>query len=197
MTRFGLALIRFVSRLPWPIGAAVSAAGIAVVLAGFLALPRQNLLLFCGIAAALLGSVSAVIAFVEPKPQARSSRTLTGPESLRELGLEDFQSVVSGAYGRLGYDIFDNPEGGGLRGVDIRLHKGGKLTLVQTKHWREDITPAMVKELCGAVAADQAAQGIMVTTAGISPEARASAQGGPIELLDGPAVWKLVGGGAG
>ena len=192
MTRSGLAFIRLVSRLPWPVGVAVSAAGAGVFLAGFLAVPRHAFMQFAGLAALLLGSVAAVIAAVEPKPRDPSAPTLTGPESLRELGLEDFQSTVAGAYGRRGYDIIDDPEHGGARGVDIRLYKGGKLTLVQTKHWREEITREMAQELCAGMAAEKAAAGVLVTTAGISAEARQLTCGKPIELMAGPELWKFV-----
>jgi restriction system protein len=192
MARPGLVFIRFVSRLPWPVGAAVSAGGFVVFFAVFLTARQDGFLLFCGISAALLGSLSAVISYLEPKTQDRSAQALAGPESLRQLGLEDFQSVMSGAYGRRGYDVIDDPEHGGARGVDVRLYKDGKLILVQTKHWREDITPGMARELCEGMAAEKAARGVLVTTSGISAEARSYVAGKPIELMDGPELWRFV-----
>jgi hypothetical protein len=181
-------LIKVISQLPWPVGASLAAAGLAV----FLASPKDGALQFGGLAATLLCGIAAVIAYLEPKRQDQPANTLTGPESLRELALEDVQSVVAGAYGRLGYDIIDDPEYGGARGVDVRLYKDGRLALVQTKYWRDEITQAMVSALCDVVAAEKAAQGIIVTTGKVAPEVRRFAQGQPLTLLDGAAFWELV-----
>jgi restriction system protein len=166
----------------------MAAAGIAV----FLTSPNYGFLQFCGLSAALLGGIAAVIAYVEPKRRDQPGQTLTGPESLRELSLDDIESLLAGAYGRLGYDIIDDPEYGGARGVDVRLYKDGRLALVQTKYWRDEITQAMVSALCDVVAAEKAAQGIIVTTGKVAPEARRFAQGKPLTLIDGPALWELV-----
>jgi restriction system protein len=124
--------------------------------------------------------------------QGRVSGPQAGPQSLRDFPLEQFQSLLAGAYGRLGYDNVDDPKGGGTGGVDIRLYKDGRLTLVQAKYWRDDITEPMVSALFDVMAAEKAAAGIVVTTAGFTPEARRFAQGKPIALIDGPALRELM-----
>jgi restriction system protein len=188
MGRLRASLIKALARLPWPVWAALSAGGWVV----FIVAHKDGLIQFLGLSVGLLCFIAMAAAFIGPQRSDRGIGPLTGPQDLRGLSLDDFESLLAGAYGRLGYDIIDDPEGGGAEGVDVRIYKDGRLTLVQTKHWRDEVDEAMVSGLCGAVAVEKAAQGVVVTTSGFTPQARRFAQGKPLALIDGPALWELV-----
>jgi restriction system protein len=69
----------------------------------------------------------------------------------------------------------------------------GKTTLVQRKQWKTwKVGVTIVRELYGVMAAENAARGIVVTCGRFTREARAFAEGKPLELVDGPALWRLV-----
>jgi restriction system protein len=181
-------IAQLVRRLSWQVCSALAALGFGLAVFNRLESPLHifglALGVLCAVAAAALLFSQAILGRLRGVP--------TESQNLRDVPLGQFQSLLAGAYGRLGYDNVDDPKGGGSGGVDIRLYKDGRLTLVQAKYWRDDITETMVSELCGVMAAEKAAAGIIVTTAAFTPEARRSAQGKPLTLVDGPALQELL-----
>ena len=181
-------IAEFAKRLSWLVCVFLAAIGFGLAVFNHLGSPLHIL----GLSLGVLCAVVAAAALFSQAIHGRVSGPQAGPQSLRDFPLDQFQSLLAGAYGRLGYDNVDDPQGGGAGGVDIRLYKDGRLTLVQAKYWRDDISEPMVSALFDVMAAEKAAAGIVVTTAAVSPEARRFAQGKPITLIDGPALQELV-----
>jgi len=188
MARRASLVAEFARRLSWRVCTTLAAIGFGLALFNHLGSPLHIL----GLSLGVLCAVAAAASLFSQAIHGRVSGPQAGPQSLRDFPLGQFQSLLAGAYGRLGYDNVVDPKGGGADGLDIRLYKDGRLTLVQAKYWRDDITEPMVSALVDAMAAEKAAAGIVVTTAGFSPEARRFAQGKPITLIDGPALLELV-----
>ena len=57
--------------------------------------------------------------------------------------------------------------------------------IVQVKRYAATVPPTVVRDLFGTVHATGATKGVLVTTSGFGPEARAFAQDKPLELIDG------------
>ena len=106
---------------------------------------------------------------------------------------QDFERLIGEAFRRRGYAVAETGGGGADGGVDLLLTKGGEKTLVQCKHWRaQQVGVAVVRELYGVMAARGATGGFVVTSGGYSNDARAFAQGRNVELIDGPALARML-----
>ena len=116
-----------------------------------------------------------------------------GIDSLRSLSWQQFEQLVGEAYRRRGYDIEERGGGGADGGVDLVLRGQGETVLVQCKRWKtQQVGVDKVRELFGVVTAERADRGILVTSGHFTRPAIAFATGKAIELVDGPALAKLV-----
>src|ERR1043166_3390102 len=89
--------------------------------------------------APLVGFVLIAIAIISALRSLANRRMLdrqTGLDSLRELPWKRFEDLLGEAYRRQGYRVTETLGGGADGGVDLVLHRGGKITLVQCKRWR-------------------------------------------------------------
>src|SRR5438270_12256939 len=105
----------------------------------------------------------------------------------------DLEAVVGEAYRREGYSVL--PRGGPQPdgGVDLELRRGDERLIVQCKHWLNRKVPVQkVREMLGVVVAEGATGGVFVATTGFTVEARRSAVGQPLTLIDGPAFSRLA-----
>ena len=100
-------------------------------------------------------------------------------ELLRRMGL---RAQRTGRSGDGGVDC---------EAYDDRPVVGGKV-IVQVKRYGNTVPPAVVRDLFGTVHATGATKGVLVTTSGFGPEARAFAAGKPLELIDGLALNALL-----
>src|SRR5690606_38671209 len=81
----------------------------------------------------------------------------------------------------------------GDHGVDVELRtKNGEYWVVQCKRYRGSVGESVVRELYGTMVAENADRAVLVTTAKITPPARAWARGKPIDLIDGAALLFLI-----
>lgn len=113
--------------------------------------------------------------------------------SLRAMSWRELEQLVAEAYERLGYQVEQSAQPGADGGVDLRLRRGGQLTLVQCKHWRtQRVGAPVVREQFGLLAHHRAAAVVIVTTGDFTAEARAFAQGKPMELVAGTELLALV-----
>jgi restriction system protein len=114
-------------------------------------------------------------------------------ESLRALSWQEFEQLVGEAYRRQGYTVEESGGGGADGGVDLVLKKAGETTLVQCKQWKTwKVGVKIVRELYGVMAAENAARGIVVACGRFTRDAQSFAEGKPLELIDGSALWELV-----
>lgn len=142
--------------------------------------------------AALCGAAAAVSAWRQARRR-RLLDTRSDLESLRAMSWRELEQLVAEAYQRLGYQVEENVQAGADGGVDLRLRRSGELTLAQCKHWRSQRVGApVVREQFGLLAHHRAVAVVIVTTGDFTAEARAFAQGKPIELVAGNELLSLV-----
>ncbi len=123
-------------------------------------------------------------------------RTVAGSDavaSLNEMSWKEFEALVEEAYRLRGYAVRrvggDGPDGG----VDLVLGRGSEKVLVQCKQWRAmRVGVAVIRELYGAMAAQGAASGIVVTSGTFTPDAVEFANGRNIKLMSGPELHELI-----
>ncbi len=128
---------------------------------------------------------------------ARKRRTLldeqTGLESLRAVSWKDFEFLVAEAFRRQGFSAEYGLGSGADGGVDITLHKDGRITLVQCKQWKTfKVGAPIIRELLGAITASRADAGVVITTGEFTRDAREFGSANNITLVDGPALLSLV-----
>jgi hypothetical protein len=115
------------------------------------------------------------------------------PHVLHYLHHRKFEEFLASLFEDLGYEVELGP-GSGDRGVDLRLlmrtDTGPFLILVQAKKYapHRPITLQPVQALFGAVEAEKASQGLLVSTSRFHPAAKRFAQEQPYRIqLAGPA----------
>lgn len=172
--------------LPWWGWLALALPAFAVERAGGATLGPMAQLLGLG----LLGAAgsSAVRRLAERRLYDRSP-DLT---AIRSLDWQQFEVFIGEAFRRQGYGVVRQ---GGARpdgGVDLELHRGGAVWLVQCKHWKAwDVNVKVVRELYGVVAAENAAGGVVVTAGHFTQAARRFAERLPLRLIDGVELARM------
>lgn len=188
-------------KLPWWVSAGIGLIAI-VFLKGILPTVAAQNQVTLGFAR--LGDTLAPIAFlvfaalsVGSALFARKRRRLvdeqTSLESLRAVSWKDFEFLVAEAYRRRGFTADYGLGAGADGGVDIMLRKDGRTTLVQCKQWKSfKVGAPIVRELLGAMTANHANAGIVVTAGTFTRDAHEFASANNITLVDGPALLSLV-----
>lgn len=207
MVRRNSSLLDGLQRAPWPVGLI---AGVAVLIAAqvlptvlgnlqnpyLAAIGRQFasgalIPLFWMLAG--LCWLAALISFFGQKKRQELLAAQSGLDTLRAMSWRELEQLVSEAYRRQGYRVQETAQGGADGGIDLVLRRDGQITLVQCKHWRtQRVGAPVVREQFGLLTHHQAAAVIIVTTGDFTREARAFADGKPIELVAGPALLALV-----
>jgi restriction system protein len=117
----------------------------------------------------------------------------TAADRLNSMSWQQFELVVGEGFRRQGYAVGEPGGGGPDGGIDLVARKDGEKFLVQCKQWRAlKVGVSVVRELYGAMAADGASGGFVVTSGRFTDEAKAFASGRNIELLDGPLLNLLI-----
>lgn len=144
---------------------------------------------------ALLGIcwVAALCSFIVRRQRSHLLETQTGLDSLRAMNWKQFEMLVGEAFRRQGYRIEETGLGGADGGIDLRLSKNGKTTLVQCKQWRSQrVDVKVVREMYGLLAHHGANVVKIVAIGDFTPDARRFAQGKPIELVHGDALLSMI-----
>lgn len=114
-------------------------------------------------------------------------------DALQDMSWQQFELLVGEGFRRRGYVVKEVGGGGADGGVDLVLTKADEKTFVQCKQWRAfKVGVSTVRELYGVMAAHGAAGGFVVTSGRFTQEASAFANGRNIQLIDGPALMKLL-----
>jgi restriction system protein len=118
----------------------------------------------------------------------------SGAGSVNALDWREFESLLTEAFRRQGFQTEHSGRNGPDGGVDIRLNKAGGVTLVQCKHWkRRQVGVQIVRELLGVVSSEGAHSGIVVTSGEFTPDAVAFAAKNPIRLVNGCELIEMLG----
>ncbi|MBT8345353.1 MAG: restriction endonuclease [Desulfofustis sp.] len=123
-------------------------------------------------------------AFAARKRQNRLT-TQRDINSIRDLDRWQVEQLVAETYRRRGYTVMFEQDGDLHRTVDLRLQKGGKLRLLQCRHWQSlKVDVSDVRELYETMAAEKATGGIVITSGAFTPEAKKLSAAKAIELID-------------
>jgi restriction system protein len=110
--------------------------------------------------------------------------------ALRAMPWEQFNRVVSEAYGRRGYSV----EPSRNAAFDFKLKKSGLITLVQCRRWKvNQVGLAPVRDLYDEMEQHGAFNAVCIAAHEFSGGAREFAAGKPLTLLGGRALAELVG----
>jgi restriction system protein len=197
-----------IASAPWPVGLVLGIVAYVAVRYGiswFLASSNNMFLAPIGKAAnggattilawTLLGIcwAAAFASFVARRQRGRLLETQTGLDSLRAMNWRQFEMLVGEAFRRQGYRIEETGHGGADGGIDLRLSKNGKSTLVQCKQWRSQrVDVKIVREMYGLLAHHGADAVKIVAIGDFTPDAQRFAQGKPIELVHGEALLAII-----
>ena len=197
-----------IASAPWPVGLVLGIVGYVAVRYGiswYLASSNNMFLAPIGKAAnggattvpawTLLGIcwAAALASFIARRQRGRLLETQTGLDSLRAMNWRQFEMLVGEAFRRQGYRIEETGLGGADGGIDLRLSKNGKSTLVQCKQWRSQrVDVKVVREMYGLLTHHGADAVKIVAIGDFTPDARQFAQGKPLELIHGEALLALV-----
>ncbi|WP_455921833.1 restriction endonuclease [Pseudomonas putida] len=106
--------------------------------------------------------------------------------AVNDFTWQEFELLVGEALRRQGFSIEETGTGGPDGGVDLIARKDGEKYLVQCKHWRAmQVGVPVVRELYGAMAAEGAVGGFVVTSGRFTEPAREFANGRNLKLVDG------------
>jgi restriction system protein len=148
---------------------------------------------FLSVVAAGVFIVLAAVSFFVGNRKRRLLDRQTDLDSIRALSWREFEELVAEAYRRDGYRVIENDQAGPDGGIDIRLRKDGECHLVQCKNWRSrSVGVRVVREVYGVLAAERAAQAVIVCSGDFTADARRFAAGKPIRLMDGEELLALV-----
>jgi restriction system protein len=137
--------------------------------------------------------VAAMASFIGRQMRKRLLDAQTGVDSLRAMSWRQFEMLVGEAFRRQGYRIEETGLGGTDGGIDLRLGKDGKSTLVQCKQWRSQrVDVKVVREMYGLLAHHGADAVKIVAIGDFTPDARRFAQGKSIELIHGEALLAMI-----
>lgn len=116
-----------------------------------------------------------------------------GGDTVRGLSWQDFERLIGEAFRQRGYSVAERGGSGADGGVDLVLTRDRERYLVQCKHWRaSNVGVPVVRELYGAMAAEGAVGGFVVTAGRFTSEAKAFASGRNVELIDGAGLDQLL-----
>ncbi|SEI45343.1 restriction endonuclease [Frateuria terrea] len=137
--------------------------------------------------------LAALVSYIGAKGRRRLLETQTGLDSVRGLSWRQFELLVGEAFRRQGYTVQETGLGGADGGIDLLLHKDGKLTLVQCKRWKtQRVDVKVVREMFGLLAHHQASDVKIIAVGDYTADARRFAAGKPIELITGATLLDMV-----
>lgn len=116
-----------------------------------------------------------------------------GADALAGLSWQEFEWLVGEAFRQRGFTVVEAGGAGPDGGVDILLRLGEERGLVQCKHWKTyRVGLPVVRELLGAVTAQRAQRGWVITSGRFTADAAAFASQHRIELIDGNKLPALL-----
>jgi restriction system protein len=194
--------------MPWPIPLALGVIGYAGIRygIGWIMGASQNVYLaglgrelsgkaYAPLSWAVLGVCwfAALASYIGAKRRRRLLETHTNLESIRSLSWRQFELLVGEAFRQQGYTVRETGLGGADGGIDLVLHKEGKLTLVQCKRWKtQRVDVKVVREMFGLLAHHQASNVKIIAVGAYTADAERFATGKPIELITGATLVEMV-----
>ncbi|MET0254833.1 MAG: restriction endonuclease, partial [Luteibacter sp.] len=122
----------------------------------------------------------------------------TGGDALARLTWQDFEHLLAEHYRDQGYLVEHHAPAASLKAIgtalDLRLHRGSEIVIVQCKHWDADEVQVQdINELLGNMLNAAATKGVFVTRGRYSAEARALMRRQPrLQLVDGDVLRVML-----
>jgi len=139
-----------------------------------------------------LGAVASILGRRKRRNLLDSAANTKG-NALLGMTWRDFELLVGEALRRRGYAVQETGGNGPDGGVDLVVRKDGERYLVQCKQWRAvQVGVPVVRELYGAMAAEGAVGGFVITSGTFSKPAREFASGRNLQLIDGAVLKQWV-----
>ena len=115
----------------------------------------------------------------------RKVRFDLSPISFEDLSAEDFEHYIAYMFERRGYEVYVRG-GAGDEGVDVEAKKRNEYFVIQCKRYalERKVVSKDVQILHGAIHANNADKGFLITTGDFTEHARKYAKGKPIELVN-------------
>jgi len=114
------------------------------------------------------------------------------PDALNAMSWREFEMLVGEAFRVQGYSVVETG-GSADGGVDVVLRKDSEKYFVQCKQWRaQTVGVPIVRELYGAMAAQGATGGFVVTSGRFTKPASEFAEGRNVTLIDGPPLHAMI-----
>lgn len=141
----------------------------------------------------LLGALASALHRRKRRALFDTASQATSADALQGMSWQEFEMLVGEGFKRRGFGVRETGGGGADGGVDLVLTQGGEKFLVQCKQWKAfKVGVATVRELYGAMAADGATGGFVVTSGRFTRDAEAFSAGRNIQLIDGTALMLLL-----
>lgn len=141
----------------------------------------------------LLGAAVSVLGQRRRRSLLAQSAEGDSPDALHEMTWREFEGLVQEVFRLRGYSVRRTGGGGPDGGVDLVLDRGPEKVLVQCKQWRAmRVGVQVVRELYGAMAAEGASAGIVVTCGGFTPDAVEFASGRNVRLIAGSELMEMI-----
>jgi hypothetical protein len=110
---------------------------------------------------------------------------------LNGLGWRDMAQLVVQMLKVRGYELADTARTPGAVGYDLTVTRGAERYFVVCKHGNgANVGAAPVRDLLTLVSTQDARGGILVTTGRFAPDAVDAAHYKPLQLLEGPPLWR-------
>jgi restriction system protein len=138
------------------------------------------------------GAIASIVKRRRPRKLFESAATTQGNPLLSITWLE-FELLVGEALRRRGYSVRETGKNGPDGGIDLIARKDGETYVVQCKQWRSvQVGVPVVRELYGAMAAEGAVGGFVVTSGTFTKPARDFAAGRNVQLVDGTVLKQWI-----
>lgn len=135
----------------------------------------------------VIGAITSVIG------RRRRRELLNTGHAVNDFTWQEFELLVGEALRRQGFSIEERGGAGADGGVDLIARKEGEKYLVQCKHWRAlQVGVPVVRELYGAMAAEGAVGGFVITSGRFTEPAREFASGRNLKLVDGRQLRRWI-----
>jgi len=133
-----------------------------------------------------LGGAAASVLGRRKRRQLLAAVAMPGGKTIEGITWQQFEQLVGEALRQRGFSIQETGGSGPDGGVDLVARKDGEKYLVQCKQWRSmQVGVPTVRELYGAMAAEGATGGFVITSGRFTAPAKQFASGRNLHLVDG------------
>ena len=110
---------------------------------------------------------------------------------LRDMDPYKFEDMCCDLFYRMGYDA-ETTSASGDHGIDGYLKKDGKIYILQAKRVKGSVGEPVLRDLFGTMHANNASNGIVVTTGKVSRQAKEWVDGKPIRIIELLELKRLI-----